>query len=93
MGSRSLYRRADSTPAPSAYSLPMLLGNKITGKVSSAAYSMTSRPKVGGFDEDLAKTPGNLYYTTEPGILHKQNTIYINTVDIGYNDKGHLNVT
>ena len=61
MGCRSLYRRADTTPAPSAYTLPKLLGNKITGKVSSAAYSMTSRPKVGGFDEDLAKTPGTLY--------------------------------
>lgn len=69
MGSRSLYRRADSTPAPSAYTLPKLLGDKITGKVSSAAYSMRARPKVGGFDEDLARTPGKfVYYTTKPGI-------------------------
>ena len=86
MGSRSLYRRADSTPAPSAYSLPKLLGGKITGKMSSAAYSMTGRPKVGGFDEDLARTPGKYIHTIGPGICVAIS--YISTVHIGYSDKG-----
>ncbi|KAI6658486.1 Outer dense fiber protein 3-like [Oopsacas minuta] len=77
MGSRSLYRRADTTPAPSAYTLPNLLGNKVTGKLSSAAYSMTGRPKVGGFDEDLARTPAPCTYTKpESGRYMRNNPSY-----------------
>ncbi len=48
----------DNNPSPNAYTLPSLLGTKVPGKTSSAAYSMTPKASVGSFSEDLAKTPG-----------------------------------
>ncbi|XP_064407454.1 ciliary microtubule associated protein 1A-like [Halichondria panicea] len=67
MGGRSRYRKRDNNPSPNTYTLPSLLGTKIPGKTSSAAYSMTPKASVGSFSEDLAKTPGpGRYNTTRP---------------------------
>ena len=35
--------------------MPVILGPKSVGKKSSAAFSMTSRSKIGSFHEDLQK--------------------------------------
>lgn len=63
----------DSTPAPNAYSLPTVLGNKVINKTSAASYSMTGRSKTGGFSEDLAKTPGPGNYKVTPPDTVKAN--------------------
>ena len=67
----------DSTPSPSSYTLPPLLGPKIANKFSSASYSMTARAKTGGFAEDLAKTPGpGNYRTVDPAVYKKKDPAY-----------------
>ncbi|XP_003387090.2 PREDICTED: outer dense fiber protein 3-like [Amphimedon queenslandica] len=66
MGRRTAYRKRDSTPSPSSYTLPCLLGHKIPNKPASASYSMASRPITGSFSEDLAKTPGPGCYNAIP---------------------------
>ena len=58
MGSRTKYRKCDAYPASNSYELPQLIGPKIPSKTASNAYSMTSRRRIGSFDQDLAKTPG-----------------------------------
>ena len=71
MTSRTRYRQFDSNPAPNNYSLPSMLGSKVIGKESSASYSLTSRPGIGGFDEDLAKAPGSATYKTVESNLYR----------------------
>lgn len=48
----------DANPSPNSYTLPVLLGPRIPNRPSSACYSLSSRPKIGGIDMDYAKTPG-----------------------------------
>ena len=58
MGSRTKYRRCDAYPAANSYQLPSLIGPKIPSAQASNAHSMTSRRRIGSFDQDLARTPG-----------------------------------
>lgn len=68
-GSRTMYAKKDATPSPNSYGLPTLVGPKIPNKNASAAYSFTGRSKIGGFSEDLQKTPGpGTYRVTAPDI-------------------------
>lgn len=57
-GSRTRYHRKGSAPAPNAYTLPNMIGMRIPSKSAPPAFSMVGRPRVGGFSEDLQKTPG-----------------------------------
>lgn len=50
-----LLQMKSTTPSPNAYTLPSLVGSKIVGKRSNAAFSMTGRSKIGSFHEDLRK--------------------------------------
>lgn len=61
-GTRHQGRKSDNAPAPNNYSLPQIVGNKHVSKRSAPQYSMTGRSLVGGFDEDLKKTPGPCAY-------------------------------
>lgn len=70
MGMRTRYKKHDQTPAPSQYSLPATLGSKLTtsNMKGSRAFGFNSKPKKGGYDEDLGKTPGPSNYA-----LHDDN--------------------
>jgi len=57
-GSRTRYHKKDHTPGPNAYSMPNLLGMGIPSKSAPPSYSMRGRPRIGGFSEDLQKSPG-----------------------------------
>jgi len=68
-GSRTMYSKKDATPSPNSYGLPTLVGPKIPNKNAAAAYSFTGRSKIGGFSEDLQKTPGpGTYRVTAPDV-------------------------
>ncbi|XP_074086758.1 ciliary microtubule associated protein 1A [Macrotis lagotis] len=54
--------RVDSTPGPAAYMLPMVMGPHTVGKVSQPSFSIKGRSKLGGFSQDLHKTPGPAAY-------------------------------
>lgn len=43
------------SPAPNAYTLPSMTGDRVVGRQSSASYSLTGRSKIGSFHEDLKK--------------------------------------
>eukprot|EP00052_Salpingoeca_macrocollata_P002916 m.33085 g.33085 ORF g.33085 m.33085 type:complete len:247 (-) comp12829_c0_seq1:75-815(-) len=58
MGTRTNPRKVDQTPGPTAYSLPTAVGGKTQAVKSAPAASFGSKPKKGGFADDLAKTPG-----------------------------------
>ena len=58
MRARTRYRKRDQMPAPNSYNLPNLIGPRIPNKQASANFSMTGRPKVGSYLDDLHKTPG-----------------------------------
>ncbi|XP_030629347.1 outer dense fiber protein 3-like protein 2a [Chanos chanos] len=69
MAFRTRYRSLDAVPAPSKYSLPVLLGPQVPNKPSSASYSMSGRRKSGGPSEDLSMTPGpGRYNSTDPNV-------------------------
>jgi len=72
MGSRTKYRRCDAFPSANSYSLPPLIGPRIPSKQASNAYSMTSRRKIGSFDQDLARTPGPAGYSVVDQNLYKK---------------------
>ncbi|XP_067948997.1 ciliary microtubule associated protein 1A-like [Watersipora subatra] len=57
-GTRPKGRQVDTAPGPNIYSLPPIVGNKPINKSSAPQYTMVSRSLVGGFSEDLQKTPG-----------------------------------
>jgi hypothetical protein len=77
-GDRTRLRATDKNPAPNAYSLPTLLGKTVEGgKTQAACYSLRGRSKVGGFSEDLQKTPGPGTYTvTHPDSYHNKAPLY-----------------
>nr|KAF6398520.1 outer dense fiber of sperm tails 3 [Molossus molossus] len=54
--------RVDSTPGPAAYMLPVVMGPHAVGKVSQPSFSIKGRSKLGGFSDDLHKTPGPAAY-------------------------------
>lgn len=77
MGARTKYRKRDANPSPNTYTLPTLLGPRIPTRVSSACYSLASRPKMGGFDTDHAKTPGPARYGAQtPDLYGKKAPAY-----------------
>jgi len=77
MGSRTRYRKRDANPSPSSYTLPVLLGPHIPTRASSACYSMSGRPKIGGIDMDYAKTPGpGRYGVTTPETFQRKAPSY-----------------
>lgn len=69
-GTRHRSRRTDNTPGPNNYTLPNMTGLTTESKKRSAPnYSLVGRSKQGGFDEDLARTPGpGAYKTPVPNI-------------------------
>ncbi|CAF1197399.1 unnamed protein product [Adineta steineri] len=73
-GTRHKAYGLDHTPAPNAYGLPGMLGKTVQSvKKQAPIYSMTGRSKIGGFDEDLQRTPGPGTYTvTKPGIYKSE---------------------
>lgn len=59
MAARTPLLKPDSTPAPSTYTIPTLMGTtSISGKASAPTYSISGRPKIGGFADDHAHAPG-----------------------------------
>lgn len=76
-GSRTKYAQKNVTPSPNSYSLPPLLGPKAVGKRSAASYSLTGRSNIGGFAEDLQKTPGpGTYKVTQPDVMKSKKPVY-----------------
>lgn len=71
-------RGSDNTPAPNYYSLPGMLGKTIqSGKRQAPSYTLTGRSKIGGFDEDMQKTPGpGNYNTCDPNIFRNKQPLY-----------------
>uniref|UniRef100_A0A672ZG34 Uncharacterized protein n=2 Tax=Sphaeramia orbicularis TaxID=375764 RepID=A0A672ZG34_9TELE len=59
---RSKDMSCDKTPGPASYSLPTGLGGKTLVSSAAPVYSISGRSKIGGFDEDLKKTPGPAAY-------------------------------
>eukprot|EP00794_Sanderia_malayensis_P017771 gene17771-19547_t len=76
-GSRTRYSQKDNNPSPSQYSLPNLTSCKVPHKRTMPCFSMTGRSKIGGFHEDLQKTPGpGTYKVTEPKLYKKRHPEY-----------------
>lgn len=61
-------RSTFNTPAANTYTLPNMLGTTIQSQKTQAPnFSMTGRSKIGGFSQDLQKTPGpGNYNVTAP---------------------------
>lgn len=71
-GTRHKNRGTDNTPAPNYYSLPGMLGKTVQSqKKQSPSYTVTGRSKIGGFHEDLQKTPGPGNYNIVPNGKYK----------------------
>ncbi|XP_064607865.1 LOW QUALITY PROTEIN: ciliary microtubule associated protein 1A-like [Liolophura sinensis] len=58
LAARTRFSRRCGHPAPNAYSLPKVLGANQPDKQAPPVFSMRPRQKIGGYLEDLAKTPG-----------------------------------
>ncbi|KAK7108569.1 ciliary microtubule associated protein 1A-like [Littorina saxatilis] len=72
-GTRHKARRTDQTPAPNKYSLDSMLGTTIqSGKTQAPCISVRGRSKVGGFSEDLSKTPGPKYDVVNTGVYRNK---------------------
>ncbi|XP_074651486.1 ciliary microtubule associated protein 1A-like [Tubulanus polymorphus] len=77
MSARTRYRKRDANPSPNIYRLPPLVGPYQPNRRSAPSYSMTDRPIVGGFAEDLAKTPGpGRYNSIEPNTMKSRAPVY-----------------
>lgn len=70
--------RVDETPAPNVYTPPPLLGKTVVSdKRQAPSYSLHSRSKIGGFDEDYAKTPGpGTYQAVSPNQYKRKQPLY-----------------
>jgi hypothetical protein len=77
-GIRHRERSTDDIPGPNKYSLDPMLGKTVRSEKHSAPiYSLTSRSKIGGFHEDLQKTPGpGNYSVTEPATYKDKAPVY-----------------
>jgi hypothetical protein len=60
----------DNVPGPNHYTIDPMLGKTIrSDKLSAPVYSVRGRSKIGGFHEDLQKTPGpGNYSVTDPSV-------------------------
>lgn len=77
MGSRTKLRKQDKIPAANSYNLPSTLGSKTVNKRSLPSYSMTGRPTVGSYLDDMAKTPGpGSHSVVNPNIFRQQKPSY-----------------
>ncbi|KAM4611163.1 ciliary microtubule associated protein 1A-like [Discoglossus pictus] len=69
LGARTKSFTNDQTPGPAAYMLPSVLGPRVVDRSSAPNYSMTGKSKIGGFHEDLQRTPGpGTYRVVDPGV-------------------------
>lgn len=77
-GGRTRLRANDQNPSPNSYTLPRLLGNTVEGnKRAAPCFSQKGRSKVGGFDEDLQRTPGpGTYGSIDPNIYRDRSPSY-----------------
>lgn len=76
-GSRTKFSQKDNNPAPNQYSLPDLTSCRVPHKTTMPSYSMTGRSKIGGFHEDLQKTPGpGTYKIVNPKIYKQRHPEY-----------------
>ena len=71
MGARTKSRKLDQIPAANSYNLPSQIGGKTIGKTTRPSYSITGRPTVGSYLEDLAKTPGPGSHTVVAPDIYK----------------------
>jgi len=77
---RTKQSKSDNTPSPNAYQLPTTLGSNLVDKSSAPCYGVKSRPVVGGFSEDLQKTPGpGTYPTTDPNVYKSKRPAFTMT--------------
>jgi len=77
LSARTKGQVTQSSPGAAAYVLPVQIGNNVKTKVSAPAYSMTSRHGIGGFSEDLKKTPGpGTYRPIDPSVYRVRQPIY-----------------
>lgn len=66
--------RTDNTPGPNAYTPDPMLGRTLRSEKKAApSYTLVGRSKVGGFHEDLQKTPGPGAYSVVPPGRYKYN--------------------
>lgn len=65
MSARTKYTQKELVPAPNRYSLPRLIGPKISvsDKKGGPSYTMSERSNFRSYSEDLAKTPGPARYS------------------------------
>lgn len=67
-GLRHKARRTDQTPGPDKYTLDSMLGTTVQSRKKQApCHSLRGRSKIGGFSEDLSKTPGPKYDVVDTG--------------------------
>ncbi|OAF66111.1 Outer dense fiber of sperm tails protein 3 [Intoshia linei] len=72
-GSRHEYMKSDQTPAASKYTLPSMIGKTTqSNKRGAPCHSMVGRSKIGGFHEDLQKTPGPSVYSVVNNEIFKK---------------------
>jgi len=77
MRARTRYRKRDQQPASNKYTLPVLLGSKVPNKKSYPSHSMTGRPKVGSYLQDLAKAPGpGSHDAVHPDVTSNKKPLY-----------------
>jgi hypothetical protein len=77
MGARTRFRKRDQSPASNSYTLPNLIGPKVPNKKSLPSHSMTGRPKVGGYLEDMSKTPGpGSHDAVHPDVTKNKKPLY-----------------
>jgi len=77
LAARTKGQKGQSSPGAAAYVLPVQIGNNVKTKASAPAYSMTSRHGIGGFSEDLKKTPGpGTYRPIDPSVYRYRQPSY-----------------
>ncbi|XP_064634345.1 ciliary microtubule associated protein 1A-like isoform X2 [Lineus longissimus] len=77
-GARNKNRGQDKTPAANSYTMPSMMSRTVqSNKKTAPCYSVRGRSKIGGFHEDLQKTPGpGTYTTTTPHIYKAKSPAY-----------------
>ncbi|VEL32253.1 unnamed protein product [Protopolystoma xenopodis] len=77
-GLRHRQRSFDDNPGPNKYCLdPMLCKTIRSTKPAAPCFSLTGKSKIGGFHEDLQKTPGPGTYTViGPDVIKDKNPQY-----------------
>lgn len=76
-GTRHRAFRTDQTPAANKYSLDSMMGPTIqSGKKQAPCHTLRGRSKIGGFSEDLSRTPGPKYDVVNTGTYKNRAPIY-----------------